>query len=229
MRLSETIDRYVVLRLRLKDYGGTARVLPDGFTLAGAEARSRYRAVEQRLLQECFEQWRAPFEGLLKGWRADSPVMLLHGGALIGGVYLCDQAEVASEEGWGQLHYAFIHPRYRGQGLYSVLFHEAVERADRWGLVGLILNSDRALLPEVYTRWGAVHDRVIPKASHIRFDPLGLLRRGIGTIKRWRFHDCGSDGVRAFDMRREQAVGSDKSPCVMNPEDMPRHHRNRPD
>ena len=47
-----------------------------------------------------------------------------------------------------------------------------VEKAKEWGLGGLVLNSDRHLLPEVYLRWGAEPWKRLPKPRQRRTRPL---------------------------------------------------------
>ena len=149
------ISEYVVLTLRLDDYAGSRRQLSDDYHLVAVDAdRTPLRETERNLLQRYFRAWRKPFVGTLTGFRSDSPILICHGDELVAGVYLCDDNELG-RAGWGQLHYAFMNPEHKGRGIYSVIFREAVERARRWRLEGLILNSDRHLLPDVYIRWGA--------------------------------------------------------------------------
>lgn len=162
------IDQYVVLKMALADYKPTTRKLPQDYEIHSFEIRERVRKQEATLLAENFEHWSGPYEGRLKGWRDDSPIYVLHRGRLVAGVYLCSENEFNEGEKWGQLHYAFMHRAYRGKGIYSVLFQKAVEKARGWNLEGLILNSDRHLLPEVYLRWGAQPWRTVPKAMQSR-------------------------------------------------------------
>jgi len=163
MEFTSPIDEYIVLKLNLADYKPTSRALGEEYRIYGAEVRPRIRKDERRLLARYFENWSGPYKGTLKGWHRDSPMYVLHGDRLVAGVYLCSQNEFDEGERWGQLHYAFIHPAHKGKGIYSVLFREAVGKAKSWNLQGLILNSDRHLLPDVYLRWGAVHWKKFPK------------------------------------------------------------------
>ena len=150
------INEYVVFTLELIDYRPSKRQIPDAYEiLPSTSSRTPYRHKEKELLKRYFRAWRRPFFGKLSGFREDSPVLLCHGDDLVCGVYLCDENQYQRPR-WGQLHYAFIEPAHQGKGLYSGLFREVVRRADSWGLSGLILNSDRHLLPEVYERWGAI-------------------------------------------------------------------------
>jgi GNAT superfamily N-acetyltransferase len=160
---SAEIDDYIVLKLVLTEYKGSQRSLPPGFEVADANVRSEIRDEEMRLLKLYFRNWRAPYYRRLKGWKDDSPIFVLKGDRLVGGVYLCDKNEFDDDPKWGQLHYAFMDPEYKGLGIYSVIFRTAVKRAQSWGLEGLYLNSDRYVLPEVYERWGAVHWKKIRK------------------------------------------------------------------
>jgi SAM-dependent methyltransferase len=163
LEFSELIDEYVVFKLELSSYQGTRRSLPSEARFAPPEIRDEIREDEKRLLQLYFQVWEKPFEGQLPGWREDSPIYLLWNEKLICGVYLCEKNEFNDENFWGQLHYTFMDPQFRGRGLYSVVFHEAVQRAKIWGLKGLYLNTDRYLLPMMYERWGATFWKRIPK------------------------------------------------------------------
>ena len=174
------IDEYVVLKMLLSDYKRTTRALPQGYRISGPEARNSVREEEAALLADNFEHWSGPYEGTLKGWREDTPIYVVYHDNLVAGVYLCAQNEFDEDERWGQVHYAFMHPEHRGKGLYSVLFARVVEKAREWGLEGLILNSDRHLLPDVYLRWGAKPWKRIPKPQ--RRSRRSLLRRILGRI-----------------------------------------------
>jgi GNAT superfamily N-acetyltransferase len=152
MQFTDEVEDYTILKLDLADYPGTTRRLPEGFRIAGPEVRPAVRARERSLIESHFLSWAAPYFGELSGWRAESPLYLLDKDFLVAGVYLCALNEYG-EPGVGQLHYAYMDPAYRGRGLYSSLFAEAVARARNWGLRGLYLNSDRFMLPDVYLRW----------------------------------------------------------------------------
>jgi len=173
------VDEYVVLKLALSNYRPTARRLPEGYEIHGADARKNIREEERSLLADNFEHWSGPYDGKLKGWRDDSPIFVLYHGSLVAGLYLCSQNEFDENKKWGQVHYAFMHPEHRGKGVYSVLFATAVEKAKEWKLEGLILNSDRHLLPEVYLRWGAEPWKRLPKP---RPRKRSLLRQILGRI-----------------------------------------------
>ncbi len=160
------IDNYVVLKMNLADYKPTSRELPGDYEIRGSEIREKVRRQEAKLLSQNFEHWMGPYEGKLKGWRSDSPIYVLYRGSLVAGVYLCSENEFEEGTRWGQLHYAFVHPAHRGKGIYSVLFRAAVRKAREWNLEGLILNSDRHLLPQVYLRWGAVPWKEIAKKAY---------------------------------------------------------------
>ncbi len=157
------LDHYIVLKLVLAEYRGTRREMPQGFTLCSVAERARVARTEKRLLQTYFSDWKAPLRGRLEGWRPDSPVFALHHGKLVGGVYLVDASAFDPDPRWGELHYAFMDPAYRGCGVYSAIYAAAVARALSWGLEGLYLNSDRHMLPEVNERWGAVRWRTFEK------------------------------------------------------------------
>lgn len=173
MNFTTEIDKYIILTLALKDYKPSKRSLPEGYTLlpSGADY-SPYRDQEKELLQHYFVVWKKPFGKKLNGFRKDSPVLVAYGDKLVAGVYLCDRNELGRAH-WGQLHYAFINPSHKGKGLYSIIFREAIERARRWNIEGLVLNSDRFMLPEVYMRWGAIQLKTVKK---------GLLRKVAGWV-----------------------------------------------
>ena len=152
---TDEIDEYVVLTLDLGDFNDSNRTLSGGYEFVDAEGdRTRFRQTEKALLHRYFKAWYKPYLGRLPGFRPDSAVFVTRDDRLVAGVYLCDSNEFRWK-GWGQLHYAFIDPEHRGKGIYSAVFRSAVERAKVWGLDGLVLNSDRYMLPDVYLRWGA--------------------------------------------------------------------------
>jgi len=179
MEFTSPIDEYIVLKLSLSDYKPSTRLLDSRYRICGFETRDQLRKQERKLLARYFENWSGPYEGTLKGWRKDSPIYVLHDNTLVAGVYLCSENEFDEGESWGQVHYAFIHPSHKGQGVYSVLFKEVVEKAKTWNLEGLILNSDRHLLPDVYLRWGATPwKRIEKKPKPRRFSlPRRIIRR----------------------------------------------------
>jgi GNAT superfamily N-acetyltransferase len=179
VEFTSPLDEYVVLKLALPQYKATTRSLASGYQLGGFTVRDQVRQQEKQLLTRYFQNWAGPYEGSLEGWREDSPTYVLYGDALVAGVYLCAENEFNEGEDWGQVHYAFIDPEHGGRGVYSVLFQAVVEKARTWGLRGLILNSDRHLLPEVYIRWGAIPWKTIGKKPVPRRAslPRRILRR----------------------------------------------------
>ncbi len=156
MEFGEELDKYVVLKLPLDKYKGTTRTLEAGFKIAGFEVREKIRKDEKRLLKLYFCNWTAPYYGNLRGWRYDCPIYILYQGRLVSGLYLCDQDEFNEKERWGQLHYFFTDPAFKGKGLHSILIREAIHRAKSWNLQGVIINTDRYMLPETYIKWGAI-------------------------------------------------------------------------
>jgi len=174
------IDEYIVLKLVLAEYKGSQRSLLPGFELADLSTRSTIRESEKSLLKLYFRNWEAPYYGRLKGWRDESPIFVLKGARLVGGIYLCSKNEFDEDPKWGQLHYAFMDPEFKGLGIYSVIFRTAVTRAQSWGLEGVYLNSDRHILPEVYERWGAVYWKKLKKGHRGRKQVcVQCLRRAI--------------------------------------------------
>ena len=167
------IDHYVVLKLALAEYRGSVRSPPAGCRLAGSERGRSVARAERRMLRLNFRHWKAAFRGRLKGWRPDSRLLVVRGEQPVAGLYLVAANEFDDDPAWGQVHYPFVDPACKGQGLHSYLFGVAVARARSWGLVGLYLNTDRLKLPEVYQRWGAVPWRTLPKQP----DSPSLLRR----------------------------------------------------
>lgn len=176
-RFSEEVDQYVVLILDLNDFHDSARGLPDGFRLLEKQIPKAIREQERKLLREKFEDWEIPFCGRLKGWREDSPIFVLRGNDLIGGVYLCDRNEFDDDTKRGQVHYMFVRSRWSGRGIYSAMFGEAVRNASSWGLKEIVVNTDRYLLPEVHMRWGAKPRMEIGKATRLPRNKLGRLLR----------------------------------------------------
>lgn len=166
-QFTDEAENYVILKLNLDDYKSAERSLPPEYTLAGSSIRSSVAGDEKRLLRRYFRNWKAPYQGRLKGWRKDSPIYVVHNSRLVGGVYLVHGNEFNDDESWGQLHYAFMDPSSKGKGIYSFIFSTAVDRARSWGLEGLYLNSDRHMLPDVYMRWGAVYWKTATKPTKL--------------------------------------------------------------
>lgn len=154
MTYPDEIDEYVVLKLSFDQYSGTSRDLGEEYEIAGHEVKSKVYSKEKSLLRSNFITWAKPYFGDLKGWEENSPIYMLCRSKLVGGVYLCSASEYADEE-WGELQYAYVDPEYKGRGIYSVLFNEAVERARQWGLTGFILKTDRNNAIQLYIKWGA--------------------------------------------------------------------------
>jgi GNAT superfamily N-acetyltransferase len=188
MEFTSPIDKYIAVKLNLADYITTSRTLGSEYRICGRETREHIRRREKKLLALYFESWHKPYRSKLYGWHDDSPLYILQKDRLVAGLYLCFENEFNEGESWGQIHYPFMDPSYRGKGIYSVLFREAVKKAKAWDLEGVIINSDRHLLAEVYTRWGAVIWKTIPKKSDSSFFPLRIARR----IHRMLigFHNC---------------------------------------
>jgi GNAT superfamily N-acetyltransferase len=178
---TEPVDTYTIIRLELSDYRPPTRELPKGFTLAGCETRSFIRAQEKQVLQRTFEDWDIPYFAKLRGWREDSPMYVMCDGMLVGGLYLCAANEFDDDKQWGQLHYFFVRPEFRGKGLHSVLVKQAILRAKAWGLEGVYINTDRRGLPEVYVRWGARLWKQVPKSTRL---PYNRFWNGLRTFRR---------------------------------------------
>lgn len=187
MKFGDELDKHVVLKLPLDKYKGTTRTLEAGFEIVGSEVRERIRRDEKRLLKLYFHNWVAPYYGNLKGWRDESPIYVLYQGRLVSGLYLCDQNEFDEGRSWGQLHYFFTDPAFKRRGLHSILFREAMNRTKSWNLQGVIINTDRYLLPKVYVDWGAIPWEEVKKVnSSMPLTPwkkfLELVRRLIQTL-----------------------------------------------
>jgi len=189
VKFADELEKYVVLKLALDKYKGTTRTLEAGFQIAGSEVRERIRKDEKRLLKLYFCNWVAPYYGNLKDWRDESPIYVLYQGRLVSGLYLCGQNEFDEEKSWGQVHYFFTDPAFKGTGLHSILFSKAIDRAKSWNLQGVIISTDRYLLPKVYVEWGAIPWKEVKKVnSWMPLTPskkfLELLRKLIRTLGR---------------------------------------------
>lgn len=188
-RFTEPVDTYTVLILNLDDYCGTARELPDGFHFIDEQTRATMRAQEKKILQQLFDDWDIPYFGKLRGWRADSPIFVAKGDELIGGAFLCDRNEFDDNILHGQLHYLFTKASARGQGIYTLVFRQAVERARDWGLQALYVNTDRYGIPQVHLRWGAKIVKVIPKPSRLPQNRVGrILQTLYAPVRRLRWY-----------------------------------------
>jgi GNAT superfamily N-acetyltransferase len=162
-KFGDILDKYVVLKLPLNLNNGSSYTLEPDFQIAGAEVRKKIRNDEKRLLSLYFDNWHMPFYGKLNGWRNNSPLYILHKGILVSGVYLCDDNEFDEGTNLGQLHYFYTEPAYKKRGLHSILVEHAINTAKSWNLRGLLINTDRYLLTEVYLRRGAVIWKEIQK------------------------------------------------------------------
>ncbi len=175
-KFGDILDKYVVLKLPLNRYKGKSRNLEIDYQIVGSEVRERIKKDEKRLLKLYFRQWLAPYSGNLKGWRSDSPIYVLYQQRLVSGIYLCSQNEFNDDTSWGQLHYFFTEPAFKKKGLHSILVKQAIDRAKSWNLQGVIINTDRHLLTDVYMRWGAIPWKKIQKV-HPDKVPLALIKR----------------------------------------------------
>ncbi len=165
-QFSKVRDEYVILKLPVESYRGSTRSLPPGYSLGPSALNTAQRERERQLLELNFPgNWRGVFSRRTAGWRPDTPVYVLKGDDLVGGLYVCAEHEFEEGPDWGQLHYFFVGEEEKGKGLHSVLAAEAIRRARAWGLRGVFINTDRFGLPEVYQRWGATLWKVIPKAN----------------------------------------------------------------
>ena len=175
MKFGYRLHKYTILKLSLNRYRCTAHCLGIDFQIAGAEVREKIRKDEKRLLKLNFDNWAQAYYGNLKGWRHDSPIYALRRGRVVSGLYLCDKNEFNDDPSWGQLHYFFTDPAFKRRGLHSMLFGEAIERAKSWHLEGVIISTDRYLLPEVYIRWGAIPWKEIRKVQSHK-TPIALAK-----------------------------------------------------
>ncbi len=163
---SRVRDEYVILKLPLESYRESTRSLPPGYSLGPSALNTAQRERERQLLELNFPgHWRGVFSRRTAGWRPDTPVYVLKGDDLVGGLYVCAEHEFDEGSDWGQLHYFFVAEDEKGKGLHSILAAEAIRRTRAWGLRGVFINTDRFGLPEVYQRWGATLWKVIPKAN----------------------------------------------------------------
>ena len=164
MVFGEELDKYVVLKLTLKKCKVPEYELDTNFKIYGIEARNNIKMDEKKLLKRYFRNWKVPYYNQLIGWERESPLYILYKEKLVSGLYVCSRNEF-DEEGWGQLHYFFTDPAFKGKKLHSRLVREAIKRAESWKLEGLIVNTDRNQLPDVYLKWGAISWKEIEKLN----------------------------------------------------------------
>lgn len=169
--------------------------MPAGFEFGSTTLTGDLLAQEQALLQANFN--RTSVANTI-GFRPDSPIYIVEGRKLVGGLYLCAETEFDNSVPWGQVHYFFVDPAYRGQGIHSLLFAEAIRRARAWGFEGVYVNTDRHGLPELYERWGATIWKTIPKISQGRGE---INKRGYN----WLIYEIFLRNLR--DIIRRYAAG----------------------
>jgi SAM-dependent methyltransferase/ribosomal protein S18 acetylase RimI-like enzyme len=186
---SQERDCYAILRWPLSAFRRSGRSLPDGYRIVRPPVPASLRSQEKQLLQQNFPSWQTPYQGQLAGFRPDSPIYICSGEQLVGGLYVCADHEFERNRHWGQLHYFFVDPAYRGKGLHTILVEEAMEQARCWNLDGVYVNTDRYGLPEVYQRWGAELWKEIPKANgpltHLDAQPWNWLVHRIHVQALW--------------------------------------------
>src|SRR5262249_1363957 len=106
---SKVRDAFVILKLPLDSYRQSARSLPPGYDLGRSKLNAAQRSRERQLLEVNFPTtWRGVFSRRTAGWRPDTPVYVLKGDELVGGLYLCAGHEFEEGPDWGQLHYFFV-------------------------------------------------------------------------------------------------------------------------
>jgi hypothetical protein len=174
MNFGEELDTYVVLKLTLKESRVPKYEVDSNFKLYGVKARSNLRKDEQVLLKRYFRNWKAPYYNQLSGWEKESPLYIVYNEKLVSGLYVCSENEF-NEKGWGQLHYFFTHPEFKGKKLHSILVREAIKKAELWELEGVIINTDRHQLPDIYLKWGATYWKEIEKSNSSM--PLSLTEK----------------------------------------------------
>jgi hypothetical protein len=174
----EIDDHYTFVKFARESYP-PHRPLPLGYSFGGEIPRQ----IERSLLEPEFQAWSIPFNREMPGSRPDGVLSIHHGGEPIGIVFLCDQNELELP-GYGQLHYAAIRADHRGRGMYGALFSELARMSDSWGLEGLLINGDRAGLPDVYLRWGGELMFEKPKPPQPRSGPLRRLGHRLRRVTR---------------------------------------------
>jgi GNAT superfamily N-acetyltransferase len=179
-KFGDILDKYVVLKLPLNLNNSPTHKLESDYQITGAEVREKIRNDEKRLLSLYFDNWQLPFHGKLNGWRDDSPLYILHNGVLASGIYLCDNNEFDEGINWGQLHYFYTAPAYKKKGLHSILVEHAIKKAKSWNLQGVLINTDRYLITELYLRREAVIWKEIKKTNS--FKPSSVFGKIMGLL-----------------------------------------------
>lgn len=150
-------EKFFLLRLKLANYTHTHLTVPRNAEITSNLADRAMQDEEHRLLRLHFPNWQRPATKTLPGWREDSAVYLLWDGSLVGGMYICAGNEVSGQPaGWGQLHYFFADPSFKGIHSYMHLIDEAVRRARAWELEGVYIKTDRPKVARLFQYLNAV-------------------------------------------------------------------------
>lgn len=172
-RYEDVLDHYKILKLNREDYPGRTP-LPDGYEYANDVDD----AVAESLLRPEFPGWRQPVARGMPGFREDSVVAVRAGEDTVAVCYVCDRNQLGLT-GYGELHYAAVRPDHRGRGLWRAMITELFDRADRWGVAGVMFVTDRAGPIEMYLRLGADELAIRPKPKR-----APLWRRAVGRLSR---------------------------------------------
>ncbi len=92
---------------------------------------------------------------------------------LVGSVYFCRDNDYC-EENWGQIQYGSLLPAYRETGIGHRLLSEALMRAERWRLSGVIFCTDRKLLVDGLMRAKAIRWKTEKKDADSRIKKFCL-------------------------------------------------------
>jgi hypothetical protein len=118
--------------------------------------------LERELLRSEFEHWEIPFRRRFPGARADSLIAIASDAEVVGITYLGDRNELGLD-GFGQAHYSVLRPDFRGRGISGPRYGRLLQRASSWGLDGIVIAVERAGLPALYERWGALVVGAVPR------------------------------------------------------------------
>lgn len=179
MPFSDPMEQYQMIKLDRAEYTRWTE-LPDGYEFMHPVDRDG----EKELLQSQFPHWQIPFERRIPGLTDKGVMCVAHGGRVVGLSYASPENELGLE-GYGQIHYAVVHPEHRGHALLAAMVTEMFRRYPDHR--GGIFFTDREGHQPMYDRWGGHHQEDHDKAKPAPTGRGWQARQRLGALRRRLF------------------------------------------